>query len=52
MVRAKSKATIVVPDGTGGMVQVQDRRFEAGDWPIQFEVSKKAGRQLVALLLR
>ena len=41
MVRAKSKATIKVPDGTGGMVQVQDRRFEAGEWPIRFEVSKE-----------
>ncbi len=31
---------MMVADGRGGMVPVQDRRFEAGDWPIRFEVSK------------
>jgi hypothetical protein len=25
-------------DSAGGMAQVQDRRFEAGDWPICFDV--------------
>jgi hypothetical protein len=38
MAKAKSKATIMIADGSGGMVKVQDRRFDAGDWPIQFEV--------------
>jgi len=39
MAKSNSKATIMVGDGRGGMVQVQDRRFEAArDWPIQFEV--------------
>ena len=41
MAKAKSKATIMVADRADGMVQVQDRRFEAGDWPIRFEVSKE-----------
>jgi hypothetical protein len=39
MSRAKSKAIIAVADGAGGLVQLQDRRFEQGDWPIQFQVS-------------
>jgi hypothetical protein len=38
MARAKSKAIIMTADGAGGMVQVQDRRFEQGSWPIRFEV--------------
>ena len=41
MARSKSKAVMTVADGKGGMVQVQDRRFEQGDWPIQFEVAKE-----------
>lgn len=41
MVKKKSKAVILVPDGTGGMSRVEDRRFEEGDWPIQFEVVEK-----------
>jgi len=41
MTRAKAKATILVPDGAGGMVKVPDRRFEPGDWPIQFQISAK-----------
>jgi hypothetical protein len=40
MARAKSKAIIMTPDGVGGMAQVQDRRFENGDWPIHFDVPK------------
>jgi hypothetical protein len=39
MARAKSKATIMVADGAGGMAKVQDRRFESPiDWPIRFEM--------------
>ncbi|MCZ6861548.1 MAG: hypothetical protein O7I42_14955 [Alphaproteobacteria bacterium] len=39
--KSKAQAMIMVADGTGGMTQVKDRRFEAGDWPILFNVSKK-----------
>jgi hypothetical protein len=38
MAKAKSKAIIMAADGAGGMAQVQDKRFEAGDWPIRFDV--------------
>lgn len=38
MGKAKSKAVVMVADGAGGMVQVQDRRFMAADWPISFDV--------------
>ena len=38
MVRKKSKAVILTPDGAGGVTPVQDHRFEKGDWPIQFEI--------------
>jgi hypothetical protein len=31
----------MIADGTGGMVPVQDRRFEQGDWPIAFEIPKE-----------
>src|SRR5260370_31222836 len=37
-VRRKSRAIVSVPDGTGGMARVHDRRFEAGNWPIRFTV--------------
>ena len=30
MAKAKSKATIMVADGAGGMTQVEDRRFREG----------------------
>ena len=39
MVKAKMKsATILVADGAGGMMKLEDRRFETGEWPIAFEV--------------
>ena len=38
MPKAKSKATVMAADGSGGLAKVQDRRFEQGDWPIRFEV--------------
>src|SRR6266567_3529934 len=41
MAKSKSKATIMVADGSGGMAQIEDRRFEVGEWPIRFEVPKK-----------
>ena len=34
MPKQKSSAQIHVADGTGGMRQVSDLRFEAGEWPI------------------
>src|SRR5436309_3490809 len=40
MAKAKSKAQIMVADGSGALVPVQDRRFEQGDWPISFEIPK------------
>lgn len=39
--KSKPKAIMMVADGTGGMTQVKDRRFEAGDWPIRFTVPKE-----------
>src|SRR6202158_5211123 len=42
MPKAKPTVTVSVADGQGGMVPVQDRRFDpARDWPIQFEVPKE-----------
>jgi hypothetical protein len=41
MAKAKSNATIMAADGSGGMAQVQDRRFDAGEWPIAFDVPKE-----------
>jgi hypothetical protein len=38
MARTKPKATVMVGDGAGGMVKVEDRRFDRGDWPIRFDV--------------
>jgi hypothetical protein len=34
----KSRTDIRVADGAGGMIKVEDRRFERGAWPISFEV--------------
>jgi hypothetical protein len=36
--KTKSKAKILTADGTGGMTEVQDRRFEARDWLVDFVV--------------
>ena len=38
MAKAKSKAVVMVADGVGGLVQVEDRRFVAASWPITFDV--------------
>src|SRR5262249_52586407 len=38
MAKAKPKSTIMVAGEEGGLVQVQDRRFEHDNWPIRFEV--------------
>jgi hypothetical protein len=38
MAKTKPRAAIMVADGAGGMTKIEDRRFETGDWPIQFQV--------------
>jgi hypothetical protein len=38
VVRQKAKSLIKVADGTGSMMEVKDRRFEGGNWPIHFEI--------------
>src|ERR1700681_1505239 len=38
MVRTKMRSTIMVADGAGGMMKLEDRRFQQGDWPIRFKV--------------
>ena len=51
MAKAKSKAKFLVADGAGGMVPVQDRRFEQGNWPISFRKCQVESRFLVFLSL-
>ena len=41
MPKQKSSAQIHVADGAGGMRQVTDLRFEAGEWPIEVVVPAK-----------
>src|SRR5258708_4991398 len=38
MVKRKARTLLSVADGAGGMLEVKDRRFEGGDWPISFEI--------------
>jgi hypothetical protein len=38
MVRKKSRSKIMVADGAGGMMKLEDRRFEKAGWPINFEI--------------
>jgi hypothetical protein len=38
MAKAKPKSRIMVADGDGGMIRVEDRRFEHCAWPIVIEV--------------
>jgi hypothetical protein len=38
MPKQKSSAQFHVADGAGGMRQVADLRFEAGEWPIELVV--------------
>src|SRR5262249_2811728 len=53
VVRRKPTAIISVPDGAGRMAPVIDRRFQKGNWPVQFEISPEEAdiwtRYLVAL---
>jgi hypothetical protein len=39
MAKRKSSATVTVADGAGGMMKLEDRRFDRGDWPFSFEIS-------------
>lgn len=41
MPKQKSSAQIHIADGTGGMRQVADLRFETGEWPIDLVVPEK-----------
>jgi hypothetical protein len=41
MVKRKSKAVVTVPDGAGGMIRVEDQRFEPPPWQIAFDVTKQ-----------
>jgi hypothetical protein len=34
----KARSQIMVADGAGGVMKLEDRRFEKGDWPINFEI--------------
>jgi hypothetical protein len=38
MVKRKSRTEIRVADGVGGMIKIEDHRFDGGDWPISFAV--------------
>src|SRR4051812_11169148 len=46
----KSSAQVSVPDGAGGMTPVRDLRFEAGDWPIAFDIAAEAADAWTACL--
>jgi hypothetical protein len=39
--KSKSKAIVSVNDGAGGMMRVEDRRFDATDWPVTFMVADR-----------
>ena len=41
MAKSKPKATVLIGDGAEGTAKVTDRRFEKGEWPIQFTVHKE-----------
>ena len=50
MLKQKSSAQIHVADGAGGMRQVADLRFEAGEWPIRLVVPAKDAETWIAHL--
>jgi hypothetical protein len=50
MPKQKSSAQIHVADGAGGMRQVADLRFEAGEWPIELVVPAKDAETWMAHL--
>jgi hypothetical protein len=39
MARTKPRSQVSVADGAGGMMKLEDRRFEDGVWPIRFEIA-------------
>src|SRR5438105_1788912 len=41
MAKAKSKAVVMAADGAGAMKRLEDRRFEAGPWPISFDLPEQ-----------
>jgi len=49
VVRAKSKTTMMAPDGVGGLAVIHDRRFEK-DWVVTLEVSKEEADQWLVYL--
>src|SRR5688572_799073 len=38
MTRKKARATVLVADGSGGTLPLQDQRFDGGTWPFSFQV--------------
>lgn len=50
MPKQKSSAQIQVADGAGGMRQITDLRFEAGEWPIKLVVPAKDAEVWIAHL--
>jgi hypothetical protein len=49
--RQRPTAVITTTDGQGGMVAVQDVRFEGGEWPIQLKVEGEPKKLWATLLL-
>jgi hypothetical protein len=47
MAKSKSKAIFSVADGAGGMMEMKDRRFEKGDWPISLTSRSSKNRRTV-----
>lgn len=50
MTRRKSAAVVVVANGEGGMRQLEDLRFESGEWPIEFVIASDAAEAWMAHL--
>jgi hypothetical protein len=38
MLKKKSEAQAFVPSETGGMVPIEDYRFDDGPWPVSIEI--------------
>ena len=48
MPKQKSGSLVHVPDGTGGMRQIADLRFEEGDWPIILNIPARDAENWMA----
>jgi hypothetical protein len=48
--KVKSQAQVLVPDGAGGLVAGQDRRFDKGAWPIEVPVPAEHSDRWLKLL--